>query len=704
LQRDSVDLNMRSGVQYWSVLRPISNPPNPWLTTEVEYLEDPPPARLEVYEDHTREILSHNDSPDLGFSWSINPYRGCFHACAYCMAGDTPILMGDGMPRPLGDVRVGDVVYGTVARGRYRRYARTKVLAHWQTVKSAFRILLEDGTSLIASGDHRFLTERGWKYVSDQPSGRRPRPHLTTGNSMLGTGAVVPPLPISRDFKRGYLCGLIRGDALLKVFRYEREGRQNGDQYQFRLALVDLEPLRRASEYLLEEGVTTRDFVFQEAFAMRRRMAGIRTHSRSRFERITDLCSWPVIPSVDWCRGFLGGIFDAEGSYSRGILRISNTDARILEEVTRCFESLGFDVVLEPGNAPARASQIRMRGGLAEHLRFFHTAAPCISRKRDIEGRAMKSPAKLRVIAVESLGIELPMYDITTGTGDFIANGVVSHNCYARPSHEYLGFGAGTDFERKITVKPEAPKLLREAFERRSWKGELIVFSGVTDCYQPLEASYRLTRGCLEVCAEYRNPVGVITKSPLIERDIDVLQALAKVADVGVTVSIPLWDREHAHAIEPQVASPQRRMQIIERLAKAGLDVGVNVAPMIPGLGDEDIARILEAAAAAGARRAGFVFLRLPGNVATVFEQRLREKLPLRADRVLARIREARGGKLYDSRWGVRGRGEGQYAEAARALFESTARRVGLATGFMGGDEPTTFRRPDRPGRQLPLL
>jgi len=276
--------------------------------------------------------------------------------------------------------------------------------------------------------------------------------------------------------------------------------------------------------------------------------------------------------------------------------------------------------------------------------------------------------------------------------------------CYARPSHEYLGFGAGTDFDRKITVKPEAPRLLREAFERPSWKGELIVFSGVTDCYQPLEASYRLTRGCLEVCAEYRNPAGIITKSPLIERDLDVLQALAKVADVGVTVSIPLWDREHAHAVEPHVASPQRRMQIVERLAAAGLDVGVNVAPMIPGLGDEDIARILEAAAAAGARRAGFVFLRLPGSVAPVFEQRLREKLPLRAERVLARVREARGGKLYDSRWAVRGRGEGRYAEAARALFESTARRAGLATGCMGGDDSTTFRRPDRPGRQLPLL
>jgi len=686
------------------VLKPISNPPNPWSTTEVEYLEEAPPARLEVYEDHTREILSHNDSPDVGFSWSVNPYRGCFHACSYCMSGDTPILMGDGTTRALADLRVGDIVYGSVARGRYRRYARTKVLAHWRSLKQAFRVRLQDGTTLIASADHRFLTERGWKYVQGRCGGPHQRPHLTTGSSLLGTGAFAAPTTIDAEYKRGYLCGLVRGDGLLRIFRYQREGRAHGDQYQFRLALIDLEPLRRAREYLGELEVATREFVFQEAFAMRRRLTAIRTQARSHFERVTEICAWPVRRSRGWQAGFLAGIFDAEGSYSRGILRISNTDDRILDEAMGCLASLGFDATLDRNRDPSRLRYVRVRGGLREHLRFFHTVVPCITRKRDIEGQALKSAAALGVESIEPLGIEIPMYDITTGTRDFIANGVVSHNCYARPSHEYLGFGAGTDFDRKITVKPEAPRLLREAFERPRWKGELIVFSGVTDCYQPLEASYRLTRGCLEVCAEYRNPVGIITKSPLVERDLDVLQAVAKVADVGVTVSIPLWDREHAHAIEPHVASPQRRMQIIERLAAAGLDVGVNVAPMIPGLGDEDIARILEAAAAAGARRAGFVFLRLPGSVAPVFEERLRQNLPLRAERVLGRVREARGGKLYDSRWGVRGRGEGRYAEAARALFESTARRVGLATGCMGGDDTATFRRPDRPGRQLPLL
>jgi DNA repair photolyase len=683
--------------------RPLSNPPNPWLSTEVEYLDEVPPAELEVYEDHTREILSHNDSPDVGFSWSVNPYRGCFHACSYCLAGDTPILMGDGTTRPLADVRVGDSIYGSALQGRYRRYVRTQVLAHWQTTKMAFRIRLEDGTVIVSSGDHRFLTERGWKYVTGTGSGVGQRPYLTTGNSLLGTGAFASPPKPDAEYKRGYLCGLFRGDALMKVFRYDRPGRVHGDQYQFRLALVDLEPLHRAREYLLEHDVGTREFVFQGAFAMRKQMNGIRTSARKHFERIVDICSWPAEGNASWRLGFLAGIFDAEGCFSGGILRISNTDPRILEEVIRCLSGFGFDAVLEPGNDEHRASNVRVRGGLAEHLRFFHSVGTCITRKRDIEGRALKSKSKLRIVGIEPLNIEMPMYDITTGTGDFIANGVVSHNCYARPTHEYLGYGAGTDFDRKITVKLEAPKLLREAFERRSWKGELVVFSGVTDCYQPLEASYRLTRGCLEVCAEYRNPAGIITKSPLIERDIEILQDLNRNARISVSVSVPIWDRAHAHAVEPYVATPERRIKTIERLAAAGLNVGVNIAPVIPGLSDADIPRILEAAHAAGARRAGFVFLRLPGSVKQVFEDRLRESLPLRADRVLSRVREARGGKLYDSRFGVRGRGEGTYAEAARSLFDATVKRLGMNEGFYGDVEAETFRRPGR-GKQLPLL
>jgi DNA repair photolyase len=250
--------------------------------------------------------------------------------------------------------------------------------------------------------------------------------------------------------------------------------------------------------------------------------------------------------------------------------------------------------------------------------------------------------------------------------------------CYARPGHEYLSFGAGTDFDRKIVVKVNAPALLRAAFRKKSWTRELVVFSGVTDCYQPLEASYRLTRGCLEVCAEAANPVALITKAPLIERDIDVLQAIARVASVSVMVSVPLWDVDRARAIEPFVATPARRMRIVRALADAGIPVGVNIAPVIPGLGDEDIPRILTAARDAGAGHAGYVLLRLPGPVAGVFEERMRAAMPLRVDRILHRIRETRGGQLNDPRFEIRGRGEGAYAAMIRSLFQATAARLGL--------------------------
>jgi DNA repair photolyase len=300
--------------------------------------------------------------------------------------------------------------------------------------------------------------------------------------------------------------------------------------------------------------------------------------------------------------------------------------------------------------------------------------------------------------------------------------------CYARPSHEQLGYGSGTDFERRIVVKPRAPELLREAFERRSWVGERILFSGNTDCYQPLEASYRLTRACLEVCAEYRNPVHVITKAPLIERDLDVLERLHDRAQLGVTLSVPVWDAATARAIEPGVATPARRIESVRRLAARGIAVGVNVAPIIPGLNDRDIPAVLEAAAGAGATSAAFIMLRLPGNVKQVFFERLGRALPLAAERVLARTREMRGGRLNDPRFGSRMRGEGQYAAAIEALFEKTAARFGLAhrvamptengsaskrakrgRGAEGRnpdetDDRTTFTRPTDPGGQLRLF
>ncbi len=274
--------------------------------------------------------------------------------------------------------------------------------------------------------------------------------------------------------------------------------------------------------------------------------------------------------------------------------------------------------------------------------------------------------------------------------------------CYARPSHEYLSFGAGTDFDTKIVVKRDAARLLRRAFDRPSWKGSLLMFSGVTDCYQPVEASLRLTRACLEVCAEYRNPVAIITKAPLVERDLDVLHDLNRFASVHVNVSVPIFDQDLARAIEPGVATPKRRLQAIATLAKAGIPVGVMVAPIIPGVSDEGLAHVLEAARDAGATTAGYVLLRLPGSVKTVFEARMRAALPLRAEKILHRVRETRDGKLYDSRFGVRGRGEGPYADAIGRVFETTTRRLGFSQNAWARAD--TFRRPVRAAPQLSLF
>lgn len=275
--------------------------------------------------------------------------------------------------------------------------------------------------------------------------------------------------------------------------------------------------------------------------------------------------------------------------------------------------------------------------------------------------------------------------------------------CYARPSHEYLSFGAGTDFDTKIVAKLRAPELLRAAFEKPSWKGDGVMFSGVTDCFQPLEASLKLTRQCLQVCAEYKNPVWIVTKAPLIERDLDVLQQLARDAFVSVAISIPIWDQELARAIEPGVATPRRRIQVIEKLAKAGVPVGVMVAPIIPAVSDEGVAEVLEAARGAGAEYAGYVLLRLPGSVKDVFETRIRAALPLRAEKILHRVKETRGGKLYDSRWGVRGRGTGQYADAIEQVFEATVKRLGFNQTSRHA-EPRTFQRPAKPTAQLSLF
>jgi DNA repair photolyase len=603
--------------------------------------------------------------------------------------------MADGRTRPLKEVRVGDEIYGTVRRGSYRRYEMTVVLAHWSVRKLAYRVTLGDGTSLVAGGNHRFLTERGWKFVVGAGSGAGCRPHLTTNNKLMGTGMFASPPEKNRDYRLGYLCGIVRGDGHLGIYSYSRAGRGNRSvAYRFRLALADEEALERASRYLLELGVATRSFVFQQAFAGRSDIYAIRASSRRSVEHVKEMISWPVSPSKSWHRGFLAGIFDAEGSYGTNTLRIHNTEPEIIEQIVRCLEMMGFRFVVETlRRGRGRTMKVvRVCGGLREHLRFFHSTDPAISRKRDIERTAIKSNADLCVASIEPLGI-MHLFDITTGAGDFIANGVVSHNCYARPTHEFLGLSAGLDFESKILVKQDAPELLRRELSSPRWEPLVLSMSGVTDPYQPVEKRLRITRRCLEVLAEFRNPVVIVTKNHLVTRDVDLLSELARHDAAAVAVSLTTLDDGLRRIMEPRTSSPSRRLAAVEKLAGAGVPVGVMTAPVIPGLNDHELPALLSAAAEAGATFAAYVPVRLPLAVRPLFEDWLERHYPERKEKVLGRIRSMRGGELNDPRFGSRMRGEGIFARPIAQLFSISCRRAGIGEGRFPRLSTAAFRR-----------
>lgn len=250
--------------------------------------------------------------------------------------------------------------------------------------------------------------------------------------------------------------------------------------------------------------------------------------------------------------------------------------------------------------------------------------------------------------------------------------------CYARPYHEYLGYSSGLDFESKIVVKYDAPELLKKELSSPKWKPQVIAMSGVTDIYQPVEKELKLTRGCLEVLAEFRNPVGLITKNHLITRDIDLLCELNDYNCVSVTISVTTLDKDLTGVMEPRTSRPKRRLEAIRKLADAGIPVGVNVAPIIPGLTDHECADILEMAAAAGASHAGYTIIRLPYKVKDMFVEWLEQHYPDRKKKVLRKIMDIRDGKLNNYEWGTRMRGEGNFAKQISDLFKVQTRKLGL--------------------------
>ncbi|MGH2980033.1 MAG: Rv2578c family radical SAM protein [Solirubrobacterales bacterium] len=390
----------------------------------------------------------------MPFRWTINPYRGCSHACAYCSHGETPILMYDGHTKPLAEVRVGDEVYGTVGEGRRRRFVASQVLAHWETSKSGVRTILEDDTELLTSGDHRFLTPDGWRFVS-------------------GPG-----------------------------------------------------------------------------------------HDR------------PVLAPRT---GLMGGV----------------------------------------------------------------KSTPRLS----IAGNALRSDERLRVRSAEPTGQKERLYDITTTTGDFIANGVVSHNCFARPTHNYLDLDAGRDFEREIVVKVNLPEVLRTELAKPSWKREQVALGTNTDPYQWVESRYKLMPEIWRALLDFDTPCSLVTKSPLAVRDIDVLQDLAAGPGVTVFFSVPTLDEHAWRTTEPHTPSPRARLEGVRKMNEAGVPSGILIAPLMPGINDspEEVGKILRIAEDAGAISAPAMALHLRPGVKEVFFEWMQAHRP----DLMPRYEELYGNRSY---------------------------------------------------------
>ena len=571
----------------------------------VRRFDAPEALDTRFYEVRAKSAL--NRVPEMSqvpFKWTVNPYRGCSHACTYCLAGDTPILMADGTTKRMDALEIGDRIMGTEAAGRRLRYVETEVLDHWQTLKPAFRTLLADGTELVTSADHRFLSTDGWKYVG--PDGAGTRPHLTRASALVGTGRFAATPADTADYRQGYLTGLLR---------------RAGEEETVRLGQVEAEAILRARAYLFAAGVGAAHAV------------GGSSAERGGLRAVGGLggsTAWPLDPSDDWRRGFLAGAFDADGTVTADGLRITGSDERFVGWARESLGWLEFDVREE---LPARGTDVRslrVRGGPRELLRFVHLTDPAITRKRTVAGMAVTADARTRVVSVEPLGTAMRLYDITTGTGDFIADGVVSHNCFARPTHKYLDLDAGRDFEKEIVVKVNVPEVLRAELARPRWQGEHVALGTNTDPYQWVEGRYKLMPGIWEAFRDFANPCSVLTKSPLLLRDLPLMQEVAARTTITANLSVPTIDEKAWRATEPHTPNPRARLEAVGELNRNGIPAGILIAPLMPGINDDprQVERILELAAENGAVGVGGIALHLRGDVKRIFMDWLRSYRP----------------------------------------------------------------------------
>lgn len=610
---------------------------------------------MTFYEIQAKSIINKVPAASrVPFSYTINPYRGCSHSCTYCLVGDTPVLMADGDTKPIADLRPGDLIIGTAETGGVRRYVVTEVLDHWPTVKPAYRITLADGTTLVASGDHRFLAaaRRGWRHVATNDPGHvatdgprhtatndpahdgtdgwrhvaanGARPVLTSEDTLVGMGRFAEPPKRDDDYRRGHLTAM-GSDAGTPGGREEPTAGAGATNGQERAAGPST-AMRTAGSWIADRAASSRiadrpegsritdrpegsriaDQAARSRIADRPARSGIadqaagsRITDRAAGSRIADraagsgIAEGVGIPSREWAKGFLAGAFDRHGPG----LGFSGGDSGL---ITRCLDELG----------------LVLGGGPSERLRFLHTVGPATAWEPGIEGAEVTTAADLRVVSIEPLGVDLPMYDITTDTGDFIADGVVSHNCFARKTHEYLDLDAGHDFDSKIVVKVNAAELARKELAAPRWGGEHVAMGTNVDCYQRAEGRYRLMPGILSALTEAANPFSILTKGTLILRDLPLLVEAARVTEVSGAVSVGFLDEGLWRAVEPGTPNPRRRLEVCRRLNDSGIACGVLMAPILPYLSDspEQLEETVGQIAAAGATHVSPIVLHLrPG-------------------------------------------------------------------------------------------
>ena len=486
----------------------------------VRRFDAPEALETRFYEIEAKTVL--NKVPartDLPFGWTVNPYRGCSHACTYCLDPATPVLLADGRTRPIGELEPGDAIYGTRREGAYRRYVTTVVKDRWETRKPAFAVRLEDGTELIASGDHRFLTSRGWRYVDRAADGAFPRKVLLPGARLLGPG----PRMADREVTIG-----VSGTAAARA--------------------------------------------------------------------------------------------------SAAAVRASRTEAA----------AAPIDLAEAPGT---------------------------------LTGRDVVGAPGLAVVEFEPLGVR-DLVDITTGTGDFVASGVISHNCFARPTHEYLNFGPGRDFEREIVVKVNAPERLRVDLAKRARTpayGDTVALGTNTDPYQWVESKYRLMPGIWRAIADARVPGSVLTKSPLLLRDQALFLEIQRNAGFEAALSVPSLDTKSWRMTEPHTPHPRARLAAVAELNRIGIPTAVLAAPIMPGINDspKQIEALLAACTEAGAIGVRGIGLHLRGSTRDVFMEWLGDARPDLVELYeelyeggphLPRAEQARLMKLVErgERWGER--------------------------------------------------